>query len=160
MSTKTNLPDLPKDTAQTLMALKGSPDFTAYVYALKNAGWTLRAIGAPFGVSRTAVSLWIDKYDGEELPEVPGPPAKPRAERTRPEKYTLSVEEARELSKLAESASRVRRYTDRNSPARAAARALEDKLSHYVDLGVTKRKLAEHCGVSESSVKQRLRKVT
>lgn len=164
MSNDGNLPTLPIDTADKLTALKGtSPEeFYALVKALRNEGWPLRAIAQPFSVSRTAAQGWEKKYEeGTPLPEVPSMPLPPRRERTNSsKKYTLPLAEIKELQRLATMASGVRRYTDPNSPSRRAATELEEKLLEYSDKGISRSQLARYCGVSDSSIKQRLRKYT
>ena len=162
MSNDTKLPSLPDDITTQLVALKGTKteEFYALVKALRLECWPLRAIGAPFGVSRTAVQGWEGKYtEGTPLPEVPKLPAQPVTDRkTKKTKIELSAEEIRTLRTLADQASGVRRYTDRNAASRRAASELEAMLIEYSGKGITKAQLAKYCGVSDSSIKQRLRK--
>ena len=162
MSTDNKLPCLPQGTTEKLVALKGTSteDFYALVKALRIEGWPLRAIANPFSVSRTAAQGWEKKYeDGTPLPEVPALPLAPRQERKNSsKKYKLDLEQIKELQHLATLASGVRRYTDRNAPSRKAATELEAKLIEYSDEGVSRTHLAKYCGVSDSSIKQRLRK--
>lgn len=162
MSNTNGLPTLPQDTTEKLLALKGtnSGDFYALVKALRNEGWPLRAIAAPFAVSRTAAQGWEKKYQAETpLPEVPALPLPPRQERKNSsKKYTLNLDQIQELQHLANLASIVRRYTDRNAPSRKAAADLEALLIEYSEQGVSRTQLAKYCGVSDSSIKQRLRK--
>lgn len=162
MSSKTNLPDLPKKTADKLVALKGTnPDeFHALIKALRNEGWPLRAIAAPFAVSRTAIMDWEKKCKPDavlpEVPELPLPEPKDRVNSSK--KYTLTEGEIKNLHDLTEKASKVRRYTDQNAPSRSAARQLEELLIEYSNNGISRTQLAQYCGVSDSAIKQRLRK--
>jgi transposase len=146
------------------VALKGTSteDFYALVKALRIEGWPLRAIALPFSVSRTAAQGWEKKYEeGTPLPEVPTLPLAPRQERKNSsKKYTLDLDQIKDLQRLATLASGVRRYTDRNAPSRKAAAELEAKLIEYSDKGISRTQLAKYCGVSDSSIKQRLRKHT
>lgn len=162
MSNQNILPTLPQDTTDKLLALKGtnSGEFYALVKALRIEGWPLRAIAAPFSVSRTAAQGWEKKYeDGTPLPQVPALPVVPRQGRKNSsKKYTLDLDQIKELQHLANLASNVRRYTDRNAPSRTAAAQLEALLIEYSDKGVSRTQLAKYCGVSDSSIKQRLRK--
>jgi hypothetical protein len=162
MSNDNKLPCLPQNTTDQLVALKGTSteDFYALVKALRTEGWPLRAIAEPFSVSRTAVQGWEQKYEeGTPLPEVPTLPVVPRKERKNSsKKYTLAVDEIKDLQHLANLASTVRRYTDPNSTSRKAAAELEQKLIEYSDRGISRTQLAKYCGVSDSSIKQRLRK--
>ncbi len=161
MSNDNKLPCLPQGTTEKLVALKGTSteDFYALVKALRTEGWPLRAIAEPFSVSRTAAQGWEKKYEGGTLPEVPALPQAPRQERKNSsKKYTLDLDQIKELQHLATLASGVRRYTDRNAPSRKAATDLEAKLIEYSNEGVSRTQLAKYCGVSDSSIKQRLRK--
>lgn len=161
-TTDTKLPELPNDTATQLVALKGTcpEEFFALVKALRLEGWPLRAIATPFSVSRTAAQGWENKYQTEwplpEVPELPLPAPKDRKNSSK--KYTLTDDEAKSLKSLAGTASTVRRYTDQNAPSRRAAHELEAKLIEYSRRGISRKQLAEYCGVSDSSIKQRLRK--
>jgi transposase len=160
MSKTFTLPTLPEETTTQLVALKGtSPEeFYALVTALRNQGWPLRAIAEPFGVSRTAVQGWEQKYNPEtELPEVPQIPVREKKKKSK-EKYILSPEECQTLVELAHLASSVRRFTDENAPSRKAAEEFEQYLIEYSSLGVSRADLARASGVSDSSIKQRLRK--
>lgn len=159
------LPTLPEESARTLIALRedNPEEFYAYIYALKDSGWSLRAISEPLGVSRTAVSGWVKKHSHEKAtpPKVPSPPAPEKAvkaTRHREEGYTLSDSQSQQLHNLTQEASAVRRFTDSNARSRKAAQELEDLLRGYIKLGVSKKRLSEHCGVSDSAIKQRLRK--
>lgn len=162
MSTLTKLPTLPEDTATQLVALKGTcpEEFYALVKALRTEGWPLRAIAEPFTVSRTAVQGWEARYTGASpLPEVPKLPLpEPKDRKNSSKKYHLSESEAQTLKELASLASGVRRYTDQNAPSRRAASDLEARLIEYSNRGISRKQLAEYCGVSDSSIKQRLRK--
>lgn len=162
MSTQSKLPTLPEDTATQLVALKGNcpEEFYALVKALRIEGWPLRAIAEPFTVSRTAVQGWEARYTGSStLPTVPKLPLlEPKDRKNSSKKYTLSESEAQTLKELATLASGVRRYTDQNAPSRRAASDLEARLIEYSNRGISRKQLAEYCGVSDSSIKQRLRK--
>lgn len=162
MSTDKKLPALPEETQQKLMALKGScpEEFYALVKALRLEGWPLRAIAEPFFVSRTAVQGWEAKFDGKtDLPTIPSLPITPVEDRHKgTKKITLTQEQSEELHRLATEASSVRRFTDENAPSRIAASELERLLVSYSESGVTRVDLAQACGVSDSSIKQRLRK--
>lgn len=162
MSNTTKLPTLPQDTADKLVALKGSNpgEFFALVKALRNEGWPLRAIAEPFAASRTAVMEWEKKYHpAADLPEVPELPLVETKERKNSsKKYTISPGEAEKLKELTARASGVRRYTDQNAPSRLAAAELEQLLLQYSEQGVSRKQLADYCGVSDSAIKQRLRK--
>lgn len=162
MSNTTKLPSLPQDTADKLVALKGSnpEDFYALITALRIKGWPLRAIAEPLSVSRTAILDWDRKTD--DLADLPDAPELPLPEPPEPKiitkKNLISDEEISRLKELTELASTVRRYTDAKAPSRRAAIELEALLVKYSTAGISKTQLAEYCGVSDSAIKQRLRK--
>lgn len=162
MSNTTKLPTLPQDTADKLVALKGSNpgEFYALIKALRTEGWPLRAIAEPLSVSRTAVMDWEKKCPTvSALPEVPELPlAEPKERINSTKKYTLSDEQVSHLKELTELASNVRRYTDKNAPSRQAAEELETLLIEYSNQGISRTQLGIYCGVSDSAIKQRLRK--
>lgn len=164
MSNDNTLPTLPQDTTEKLLALKDtdSGEFYALVKALRTEGWPLRAIAEPFSVSRTAAQGWEKKYEqGRPLPEVPKLPVLPRQQRKNSaKKITLELDQQQELKDLAAQSSNIRRYTDPGAPSRKAAARLEALLVQYSAEGVSRTTLAKYCGVSDSSVKQRLRKHT
>lgn len=156
------LPELSKETVETLKTLRGGPaqDFFAYVKSLRDNKWPLRAIASPLGVSRTAVSNWersvLDSTPvpaSERLPEVPHKVSKMAAN-----KYQLSEKQSKDLSALAHEASKVRRFTDPNAKSRQDAKKLEDLLLKYTEEGASLGQLAKACKVSRSSIAQRLRK--
>jgi hypothetical protein len=157
----TKLPTLPEDTVSKLVALRDNkPEFHAYVKALRLKSWPLRAIAAPFSVSRTAASDWEKAYDGVTvLPEVPSMPVvAPKERKSSYERKELTRDEINSLRSLAVLASEVRRHTADNSPSRNAAKILEERLIEYANQGVTRTQLAEYCNVSRSSIQQRLAK--
>lgn len=158
MSETTLLPDLPQDTTEQLLALRGtSPEeFYALVKALKTEGWSLRAIASAAEVSRTSVHNWLDKHD-ESFP-LPPVPKMPVPDPPEPVEEIPAKEQAGILRSLAAEASHVRRFTDPTSSAKIAAVRLEEMLIEYSNLGVSRAELARICGVSDSSIKQRLRK--
>lgn len=161
MTTTPNLPVLPEDTAEQLVALRDTkPEFYAFVKALRLNGWPLRAIASPFDVSRTAVSDWEKSYNPvTALPSVPKAPEPPSKEVRKPKKPpVLSDEEIRNLRQLADLASTVRRHTDPKAPSRRAAVELEAKLIDYDERGISRTQLGKYCGVSRSSIQQRLSK--
>jgi transcriptional regulator of acetoin/glycerol metabolism len=160
--TKHNLPELSEDTVEQLVALKETnrSEFYALIYALRAAEWPLRAIAVPLKVSRTCVDDWKQKHTASTpLPEVEPLPVVPVKDRTpASKKFILSDSESSHLRNLANEASTVRRYTDINAPSRKAAEELETLLLAYSQRGASYMQLAKACGVSRSSITQRLGK--
>lgn len=156
------LPVLSEDTVIHLKNLRedGGQPFFAYVKALRNHRWPLRAIATPLGVSRTAVSNWeTSLLNSTPLPAVePLPEALPKKVKPVYKKIELEPRQRKELKHLAHEASKVRRFTDLDAQSRKDAKRLEDLLRQYSEAGVSLRKLAEACEVSRSSIAQRLRK--
>lgn len=161
--TKHNLPELSETTVEQLMALRetNKSEFYALVYALRAADWPLRAIAVPLDVSRTCVDDWKQKYTPETpLPEVEIPPVVAVQDRTpASKKFVLTDQQSAELLRLAKEASTVRRYTDINAPSRKSAEELEALLYTYSQKGASYSQLAKACGVSRSSITQRLGKI-
>lgn len=163
MSTDKRLPTLPQETAEQLVALRGtSPEeFYALVKSLRTEGWPLRAISEPFEMTKTTAANWESKYPPEHpLPEVPPKPIAPSKIKPASKRIYLTDEQSEGLRSLAQEASQVRKNTYDGSPERLAAKELEKRLIDYVNMGVSKAELARICGVSDSSIKQRLRKYT
>lgn len=159
----TRLPSLSAATVETLKTLRATDAraFLVYVRSLRARNWPHRAIAEALGVSRTASLNW-ERAASKTAPLVPTedfPVHLPeRRARTTRQLYTFSKPQIRELHRLAQEAAKVRRYTDTKSPSRKAAKTLEDLLQHYTQSGASLGQLAEHCGVSRSSIAQRLRK--
>lgn len=156
------LPELSEATIRDLKTLRTGDrqSFYAYVSSLRANSWPLRAIAVPLGVSRTAVQRWQKLYDAsvhlpvtEKLPEVLPKQVKPVYQR-----MELSEDQKTELKDLAHEASKVRRYTDLKAQSRRDAATLESLLRDYTAHGASLGQLAAACGVSRSSIAQRLRK--
>lgn len=137
--------------AKTLKSLHESgqsDELIAHVKALRVEGWPLSVVSEAVGVSKTSISKWSHK-DTEFIPvEVP--------EYSRP--HELTQFEITNLRLLTEKASKVRRFTDPQSPARIAALALEKSLISHKENGVTISDLARACGVTRRAINQRLEK--
>lgn len=157
------LPELSPSTIQHLSELRDKEDkeeFYLHVASLRRNSWPLRAIAEPLGVSRSIVNIWETKIDPlAKLPEVEELP-KQISEQVKPiySRYELSKEDAQTLWDLAREASKVRRYTDPDSPAREAARELEDLLHFHKEKGASLNTLKDACGVSRRAIAQRLEK--
>lgn len=159
-------PELPEETVQMLKKLRNEEDRTPFhdhVASLRVNGWTLKSIADALHVSRSIVSIWESKSikNPEDLPETIQLPTD-IDERIRPiySRYELSTDQATELYVLTEKASKVRRYTKANDPAREAARELEDLLHKYKSEGASLNQLKNACGVSRRAIAQRLEKRT
>lgn len=163
MSPDTELPTLSKETIQQLKSLDLNPEkeeFYRYVASLRRNKWPLRAIAEPLGVSRSIVSIWEKKIDPvAKLPETEALP-EVISEQVRPiySQYELTPEESKQLWNLAREASKVRRFTDPDSPSRAAAKELEDLLHMHKERGASLNTLKTACGVSRRAIAQRLEK--
>lgn len=157
------LPELSASTIQHLSELRAKDDkeeFYLHIASLRRNSWPLRAIADPLGVSRSIVNIWETKID--PLAEMPVTESLPKqiSEQVKPiySRYELTAEEAQTLWDLAREASKVRRYTDPNSPSREAARELEDLLHFHKDRGASLNTLKNACGVSRRAIAQRLEK--
>lgn len=162
MTDKNTLPELSPETVERLKTLRDTDRtaFYAYVASLRQNKWPLRAISVPLGVSRSIVQIWEHKVpDNATLPTTE---QLPRAidEQVKPIylRYELTDEESTQLYVLAREASKVRRFTDQDSPSRDAARELEDLLHYHKDRGASLNTLKVACGVSRRAIAQRLEK--
>lgn len=162
MTEKSSLPELSSETVAKLKHLRDTDrnSFYEYVASLRKNKWPLRAISQPLGVSRSIVQIWENKVptnadlpDTEPLPKAIDEQVKPIYLR-----YELSDEESTRMYVLAREASKVRRFTDADSPARDAAKELEDLLHYHKDRGASLNTLKVACGVSRRAIAQRLEK--
>lgn len=161
-----HLPTLSENTVNTLKSLREEDKdrFYALVAALRANKWPLRAFSEGLNVSRSIVSIWEKKgkeIEGQNLDGlVESLPEETLSSRARPmySSYSLSDEQKDTLRELTTEASKVRRFTDPKSPARAAAAELEDLLHTHRDKGASLADLAAACGVSRRAVAQRLEK--
>lgn len=160
MTETSRLPVLSPDTVARLKSLKDTdkPALYRLVASLRKNNWPLRAIATPLNVSRSIVAIWETKAEGE-LPESEGlPPALPKKMRPVYVPYTIDPEDAKHMYRLARDASKVRRFTDLNSPYRLAAEELEDLLHKHKRKGASLAQLAQVCGVTRRAIAQRLEK--
>jgi len=162
MTEKSTLPELSPDTVAQLKKLRDTdrPAFYQYVASLRRNKWPLRAVSEPLGVSRSIVQIWEHKVlestvlpETEQLPKAIDDQVKPIYLR-----YELTDEESTQMYVLAREASKVRRFTDLDSPARDAAKELEDLLHYHKERGASLNTLKVACGVSRRAVAQRLEK--
>lgn len=162
MSEKSTLPELSDNTVAQLKRLRDTdrPAFYELVASLRKNKWPLRAISDPLGVSRSIVQIWENKApentplpESEQLPKAIDEQVKPIYLR-----YELSDEESMRMYVLAREASKVRRFTDNDSPSRDAARELEELLHYHKDRGASLNTLKVACGVSRRAIAQRLEK--
>lgn len=162
MTTNEKLLIIPAATQEILLTLREaqSEDLYHYTTALREAGWPLRSIADVLSVSRVAVSKWALRGDSSlNTHPVHQPPLVAPSNRTKAsKKYEPTEQESERLKSLAASASAVRRYTWENSQSRLAAEELEELIQELRDRGATLQILADACGVSRSSISQRLRK--
>lgn len=121
----------------------------SHVKALRVAGWPLSAIAEIFKVSKTTISTWESRTDYTPQP-VEAPPY--------PKVRELSTFETQNLALLTKKASKVRRFTPKDSTARVSALALEKTLLHLHGEGITVSALARACGVTRRAINQRLEK--
>lgn len=159
--TKT-LPTLSQPTIDHLIYLRenNSDQFYALVASLRNNKWPLRAIADPLKVSRSIVSDWQKKAQQDQVLPVSEqlPPIVPKQVKSVYARYTLTEQQQNELRELAGTASRVRRYTDKNAPSRLAAQRLEELLHEHKENGASLSQLARACGVTRRAISQRLEK--
>jgi hypothetical protein len=175
---------LPQAEAQYLQSLHTTNDMPALrsrTRALREAGWTLRAIGEPLGAPRSTVRSWENHPDAEKphstildnQPPLPTPPGiRPApfisSSSSNSHAHTAAYAKVRALpldvpehdqqriAQLAPLARRVRGGTPPSSPYRQAKQELNDLLAYYADRRVPVQRLAELAGVTYRAMKVRL----
>jgi predicted DNA-binding protein YlxM (UPF0122 family) len=169
LETKRNA-ELPAYASTYLEDLRNSETkyFLAYVLALRERGWPLRAIGDPFNVTRAAVQNWVQRAnENEEIValsneyDAPEIPLDMRGSRLKVVRLVpdVPVEDRDRIRQLTVEASVVKRWTPENSSARAAALELEELLYYYsIKQNVSVTKLAKYAGVTRRAVQQRIEK--
>lgn len=151
-------------TVQTLPAAEGErllelrdtnrTEFLRRVTALWHAGWPMRAIGEPLRSGRSTVRAWIVAAEHLDYDDVKVErPVKQYVVRLRPD---VPREELPKLLELAELARAVNRWLPADSEARRASAELDQRLSVYVQRGVTVQTLADRLGVTRRAIAARL----
>lgn len=164
MTKQTNT--LPEDEAKRLVSLREAgplqlPALRGRVKALRQAGWSLAAIGTPLGANRSTTRMWELVAKDEDVATASTEPVPPSPEKNTAIKTVrlypdVPAAERQELIKLADSARRVRGWTPADSEARKDAKELERRLEIYDKRGVPKKRIAEHLGVTHRAVAARL----
>lgn len=145
---------------------------------LRDAGWTLSAIGEPLGAPRSTVRSWENHPDAKksfeevscgnlmqtiEPPHPPGIRPAPfisEDHHHRPKVRSLPIDvpehDQLRIQRLAPLARRVRGGTPKDSPYRAAKQELNDLLLAYHERNVPVQRLADLAGVTYRAMKVRL----
>jgi len=159
--------ELPEAEAQKLLELRASgtsalPQLRARVAALREAGWSLAAVGTPLGANRSTTRMWQMSAKPEDVAATvkaqPPTPAPVRATHMRVIRLYPDVPaaERQELVRLAESARKIRGWTEANAKERKDAAEFEKRIRTYNTRGVPLKKIAEHIGVTHRAVAARL----
>lgn len=163
---------LPADAAHKLQELKKLDDthdtqFAVYLLQLRFAGWPLRAIAEPLGVSRAAVMAWEKKANAMHLTldldpkKVPALPMTAHAQPYTAKKIVPDIpkKDLPELIQLHRQAKKVTRWTPAEHPARQAAAQLEERILFYANQRkVPVASIAKHLGVTRRAIAQRIEK--
>lgn len=163
---------LPADASRRLQELRAEEQegrFYAYLLELREAGWPLRAIAEPLGVSRAAVMGWQRKAEAAHLTITiaghnPLVPALPLASHSQPyyaKKITPDIpkKDRPELIQLHRQAKKVTRWTPEEHPSRQAAKELEERILFYANQRkVPVASIAKHLGVTRRAIAQRIEK--
>jgi len=160
--------DLPDAEAQKLRELREAgpnslPQLRARVALLREAGWSLAAVGKPLGANRSTTRMWQTSAKPEDVlaatfetgtkPVSPERRASVKVVRLYPD---VPEDERDELVKLATSARRIRGWTPPDSEARRDASEFERRLREYNARGVPLKRMAEHIGVTHRAIAARL----
>lgn len=159
---------LPEGEAAKLTKLREAgpnalPKLRARVAALRDAGWSLAAVGAPLNANRSTTRMWQLSAKPEDVTAIvkelgvctPAPVKRGSVKVVRlfPD---VPEDEREELCVLAEQARMVRGHTPENAPARIAARKFEKKLREYKKRGVPVKRMAEIIGITHHAVSARI----
>jgi hypothetical protein len=162
--------ELPPDVARRLRDHRHDlPALRGYVRLLREAGWTLEAIGVPLDAPRSTVSSWERHPHHVPLLNFPVPPSPPSRSSPRyapvsppPNLHTRALpvdvppDDAARIADLAPLARRCRGGTPPTSPLRAAADELDALVLRHRDRGVPVQRLADLAGVTYRAMKVRL----
>lgn len=162
---------LPRSEADYLVALRNQrdlPNLRRRVAALRQHGWTLRAIGAPLHANRATVRSWETHPDAQSASSSPSSPPLPAPPNLRPAPLATTPLRIRALTpdvpladqarirNLAPLARKVRGGTPPSSPASQAKQQLDELVSSYASRGVPIQRLAELAGVSYRAMSVRI----
>lgn len=159
-----NLPALPQEEVRRLQELRESgslPALRARVAVLREAGWSLAAVGAPLGANRSTTRMWQLGAVAEDVETSRQANPAPRLPRRAPAPVArlfpdVPLDERDELIRLAESARQVRGWTPQDAKTRTDKAEFERRLREYVSRGVPLKRLADHIGVTHRAIAARL----
>ena len=164
------VPTLPGEASNILHNLYEikplSAPFYTYVLALRQAGWPLRSISEPLGVSRVAASNWEKRASedpskilaagGVSAPQIPLE-AKGQSIRRIRISAKPTPEITASLRSLSELASKNTRWSRLDSPERLASRELDRLVTRLVrDVGISASEVARTVGVTRRAIMQRI----
>lgn len=160
--TARELPETEQALLKKLRADGDLPLLRARVALLRDAGWTLAAIGAPLEANRSTTRMWeyaaiSDDYDKvKEFASVPVFDRAPKGVKVIRKYRDVPAPERDALRDLANKARSVRGWTPDDAESRKAANELESRLLAYDAKGVPLKRLAEHMGVTHRAVAARI----
>lgn len=126
-----------------------------YILALREAGWTLAAIGEGLRMTREAVRL--RQCRAARPDPSPGVPALPiRIKPKKKQKPSIPERVLAELRDLQKMACQVRGWTPDDSPLRAASERYTELLAEQHLAGVSIYRIAKQMGVTHLAIKARL----
>lgn len=147
---------LPEEEVLTLQSLRG-PSQGVRIYALYEAGWTLRSIGEAINKSRASIHYIISKMPKpNETPKVPKPEPQYKYVPKRKVPRPIPTDDEAEIRCLAPIARRYRAVMASNHPAAIATRDLNALYKKLYDSGCSIAELAKVGGVSERALRKRL----
>ncbi len=125
----------------------------AYIFKLREVGWTLQAIGDALGISRERARQRCDNatdaaYQSGELPEVPDPPLKPRKV-SKPRMRPAFIDWLRQIYPVA---NRCRGTHAVGSPERVASEQLWAAINEAMAQGISGADIARVLGVSVRTI--------
>lgn len=144
-------------------AARNSDLLNAYLKALHDVGWPLRAMGDALGLGRQRILQRIAKAPELdvrpffEVPIVPVAPPRPMSSRKAPKMSPpLPEREAQELQALYRACGFINGSTKADDPRRAWAHMLNERIMELIGAGYSRYRIAQALDISPGAVRARL----
>lgn len=159
---------LPESEAVKLVKLREAgpnalPKLRARVAVLRDAGWSLAAVGAPLNANRSTTRMWQTSAKPDdvaasikELGACAQAPVRRGASKVVRLFPDVPENEREELAALATQARLVRGHTPEDAPARVAAQEFEKRIRAHKERGVPVKRMAEIVGITHRAIAARI----
>lgn len=170
--TASRVPVLPTYIAEYLVDNRKNPgELYPLLLSLHEAGWSLAALAAPFGVTRESIRLWLNRARdaGAAIVAVPAPPAetagqaserehRAAAQLRREASKALIAEYLPRLKELQGDAQALRGPSESNARQAAASAEYTRLLNEVISRGASPTPLARALGIQVVTINARLRR--